>query len=135
MELNYPNEVLLTSGYIWKRRQNLGGCEITSAYIDEEAGMYEINPTDNCSKRIKGTNKIVCLADKWSNSLVHELIRELNITLFFKKAEDKQYGIKLEETENWTGLIGLLQQKGADLTFNSLTFTASRKIHTALTHH
>ena len=45
---------------------------------------------------------------------------------FFKKAEDKHYGIKIEETGNWTGIFGLLQQKKADLTFDTLTFTASR---------
>jgi len=88
--------------------------------------MYEIKATDNCSKRIDGTNKIICLSDRWSTSLVQELIRDLNITIFFKKAKDKQYGIKVGETENWTGIMGLLQQNKADLTFDWLTFTASR---------
>ena len=112
--------------FIWKRRQNLMGCEFGAGYIEQKYGFYEIDDHEHCPRRISGVNKIICLADRWYTSLVNQLITDLNIKLSFVSPKDNQYGIRYENTTNWTGVVGLLQQGKVEFGFALLTFTPDR---------
>lgn len=112
--------------FIWKRRQSLTVCEFAAGYIEQNYGLYEIKETDYCPKRIVGTNKILCLADRWYTSLVMQLIVDFNMTLSFVNPKDNQYGVKKQDSENWTGVVGLLQYEKVEFAFVLLTFTPDR---------
>lgn len=114
------------SEFIWKRRQNLMGCEFDAGYIEQNYGFYAIKEADYCPKRIVATNKIICRADRWYTSLVMQLIVDFNMTLSFVNPKDNQYGVKKQDSENWTGVVGLLQHEKVEFAFVLLTFTTDR---------
>ena len=124
LEINDRNVTNLKPDFIWNRRQNLTGCELTSAYVNTENEMYEIKPRRNCTNSIRGDNKIICLADRWHLSIGKTLLKDLNLTIRFINPMDNEYGVKIKS--EWTGVIGLLEQRKADVSFSLLSFTPSR---------
>lgn len=110
--------------YIWNRRHNLMGCEITSAYVSSKHEMYEAKTRINCKNRIRGSNKFLCIADRWHTSLVKELKWDTNMTIRFITPADNEYGVKVNG--EWTGVVGMLSRKEADVSFVLLSFTVSR---------
>ena len=127
MTFSHQTKISSDFEYIWKRRQNLRGCQFTGGYIDQRYGLYELKKkSEKCTRKIIGINKILCLADRWHTSLLKELKIDLNLSFTFISPEDNQYGVKVPDTENWTGLVGMLQKKEADLALALLSFTPSR---------
>ena len=86
--------------------------------------MYEIKQRRACTSMIKGRNKVICLADRWHLSFVKELATDINMTINFINPVDNEYGVKIGN--KWTGVVGLLAEGKADMSFSLLSFTPSR---------
>ena len=126
IEFSDSDILQINSEFIWQRRQNLMGCEFAAGYIEQKYGFYEIQENEFCPAKIFGTNKIICAADRWYTSLAKELIKDFNMTLSFLSPLDNQYGVRYRESNNWTGVVGLLQQEKVEFAFVLLTFTTDR---------
>jgi hypothetical protein len=120
------NKIVVKPTYIWKRRQDLKGCEVTVAYIHTPPWIYAVDSIENCTDNIfLGANAIIC-GSTVSTALLKELSYNLNFSVTFLHSEDNQYGVKSEINGNWTGLIGVLSQKKADVGATTLTIIPSR---------
>ena len=80
IQVSNQGNILFTSDFIWKRRQNLMGCSIRAGYLEQKYGFYETKTSEHCPRRIRGTNKMLCIADQWYISIVNQLIVDFNMS-------------------------------------------------------
>ena len=105
--------------YIWDRRRDLKGLELRLAYTH-----YDSNPFDH-----KRCQMFDCLANHINKSgfrkhqldIAKELSRILNFTVKWKIANG--YGNQNSETGEWNGIVRLLKDEEADLSFNMIAIT------------
>ena len=123
------------SKHVWDHRKNLEQCVIKVGYMDY--GAMLVNVTQNTTRKIGSKNR-------WLNTerltlrtdgLVMRGFRvqffkllqsRLNFSIKWVHVKDLEFGELDNETGNWSGIIGMIQQDEIDTSILDLSWTAER---------
>ena len=105
--------------YIWDRRRDLKGMELRLAFAPDENNTFDPKRCQMFDCLADDNNKIGFL--KHQINIAKELSRILNFTVKWKIANG--YGNQNSETGEWNGIVQLLKDEEADLSFNHMTIT------------
>ena len=113
-EQNLPLDT--TVEFIWRRRSDFKGIQLRIAYVNYEtffeASNDDMNTHEMNLDSIKESGKIIY---GFSTQLLKMIIENFNISVQWVYAEDNAVGVKDARTGGWTGIIGLLKNRQADV--------------------
>ena len=89
--------------FIWARRKDLRGCKIRMAYAAE--GLFY---------------------QKYEKPYFKMLESHLNFSVNYLVDKGKSYGVFDPDTGKWSGVVGMLQRKEADISLNWMAITSPR---------
>ena len=124
-------EIKYNAGFIWERRKNLNRCQLKVAYL-EVGSFKELNSSIGTDMDLSVNPKLGDLQGDGKvfqgvhAKIFHVLMEKLNFTIHWVQPKKKTYGAKDTITGEWTGLIGLLATKEADVAVLPVSVLSSR---------
>ena len=120
---NPPNQ---KSILLWERRNNLMGCNLRVAYIDQHPYITKNKDSSKIRYTAQFGNETFYGGQINQIQLMELLSDELNFTTVWIPTKDNSYGVYNGVTKRWNGLIGMLANDQADLSNAFFTVTSLR---------
>ena len=110
---------------IWNRRNDLMGCSLRVAYVDELPFISRLVENDTSmdiqNKHVWKSGNVTMFGEGLNEIEILKLLTTtLNITVSWVHAEDNSYGVYNRSSRTWDGIIGLILNDQA-LTYLMLT--------------
>ena len=124
-------EEYLESTMIWSRRNNLHGCSLKVAFVDQfpiiSRAMSDSELINQPVYHVYEAGNTTMYGGLMDHvEIIKQLSSDLNFTTTWIQTKDKSYGVFNKKTRKWDGLIHLIMTDEADLSNAYLTVTPSR---------
>ena len=111
---------------LWGRRNNLMGCNLRIAYIDQPPYITKRKDISKMMYTFRFGDQTFYGGNINQIELIEMLSKDLNFTTTWIPTKDNSYGVYDKETQEWNGLIGMITNGEADLSNAFLTVTSLR---------
>ena len=111
---------------LWGRRNNLMGCNLRIAYIDQPPFISKRKDSSKIRYTFEFGNQTFYGGNINQIELIEMLSKDLNFTTTWIPTKDNSYGVYDKETKEWNGLIGMIANGEADLSNAFFTVTSLR---------